>query len=160
MCVYHILVPLLDQRFLHTRSRMPWISALKFCREFQYAIDFMVFLHLYSKQLYQVLLVPRLAEPLFSNPVCFSYASFYVAVVGILVFSGCVSSTQVDVPKTLNIVSVHCGCDGTFLLTQTGKVLACGLNEFNKLGLNQCTSGIINHDVSAFGSLTLASNSR
>lgn len=57
-----------------------------------------------------------------------------------------------DVPKTLNIVSVHCGCDGTFLLTQTGKVLACGLNEFNKLGLNQCTSGIINHDVSAFGS--------
>uniref|UniRef100_A0A8D0HE58 non-specific serine/threonine protein kinase n=1 Tax=Sphenodon punctatus TaxID=8508 RepID=A0A8D0HE58_SPHPU len=37
-------------------------------------------------------------------------------------------------------------CDGTFLLTQTGKVLACGLNEFNKLGLNQCTSGIINHD--------------
>uniref|UniRef100_A0A803YEY1 non-specific serine/threonine protein kinase n=1 Tax=Meleagris gallopavo TaxID=9103 RepID=A0A803YEY1_MELGA len=59
---------------------------------------------------------------------------------------------KVDVPKTLNIVSVHCGCDGTFLLTQTGKVLACGLNEFNKLGLNQCTSGIINHDVSAFGS--------
>uniref|UniRef100_K7GHN7 non-specific serine/threonine protein kinase n=1 Tax=Pelodiscus sinensis TaxID=13735 RepID=K7GHN7_PELSI len=53
---------------------------------------------------------------------------------------------KVDVPKTLNIVSVQCGCDGTFLLTQTGKVLACGLNEFNKLGLNQCTSGIINHD--------------
>jgi len=65
----------------------------------------------------------------------------------------------VDVPKTLNIVSVHCGCDGTFLLTQTGKVLACGLNEFNKLGLNQCTSGIINHDVSAFGSLAPAPSS-
>lgn len=64
-----------------------------------------------------------------------------------------------DVPKTLNIVSVHCGCDGTFLLTQTGKVLACGLNEFNKLGLNQCTSGIINHDVSAFGSLAPAPSS-
>lgn len=65
-----------------------------------------------------------------------------------------------DVPKTLNIVSVHCGCDGTFLLTQTGKVLACGLNEFNKLGLNQCTSGIINHDtyceVPYATSLTLA----
>ncbi|XP_059675378.1 serine/threonine-protein kinase Nek9 isoform X1 [Gavia stellata] len=67
---------------------------------------------------------------------------------------------KVDVPKTLNIVSVHCGCDGTFLLTQTGKVLACGLNEFNKLGLNQCTSGIINHDtyceVPYATSLTLA----
>ncbi|XP_040414790.1 serine/threonine-protein kinase Nek9 isoform X4 [Cygnus olor] len=67
---------------------------------------------------------------------------------------------KVDVPKTLTIVSVHCGCDGTFLLTQTGKVLACGLNEFNKLGLNQCTSGIINHDtyceVPYATSLTLA----
>lgn len=73
---------------------------------------------------------------------------------------GYIFSTQVDVPKTLNIVSVHCGCDGTFLLTQTGKVLACGLNEFNKLGLNQCTSGIINHDtyceVPYATSLTLA----
>ncbi|XP_068021650.1 serine/threonine-protein kinase Nek9 isoform X3 [Melanerpes formicivorus] len=67
---------------------------------------------------------------------------------------------KVDVPKTLTIVSVYCGCDGTFLLTQTGKVLACGLNEFNKLGLNQCTSGIINHDtyceVPYATSLTLA----
>jgi alpha-tubulin suppressor-like RCC1 family protein len=54
----------------------------------------------------------------------------------------------VDVPKALIIVAVQCGCDGTFLLTQSGKVLACGLNEFNKLGLNQCMSGIINHEVS------------
>nr|XP_033807302.1 serine/threonine-protein kinase Nek9 isoform X1 [Geotrypetes seraphini] len=58
----------------------------------------------------------------------------------------CFTPQQVDVPKTLNIVSVHCSSDGTFLLTQSGKVLACGLNEFNKLGLNQCTSGIINHE--------------
>jgi alpha-tubulin suppressor-like RCC1 family protein len=57
-------------------------------------------------------------------------------------------SFQVDVPKALIIVAVQCGCDGTFLLTQSGKVLACGLNEFNKLGLNQCMSGIINHEVS------------
>lgn len=55
---------------------------------------------------------------------------------------------RVDVPKALIIVAVQCGCDGTFLLTQSGKVLACGLNEFNKLGLNQCMSGIINHEVS------------
>ncbi|XP_023559496.1 serine/threonine-protein kinase Nek9 [Octodon degus] len=53
---------------------------------------------------------------------------------------------RVDVPKALIIVAVQCGSDGTFLLTQSGKVLACGLNEFNKLGLNQCTSGIINHE--------------
>ncbi|XP_032143701.1 serine/threonine-protein kinase Nek9 isoform X4 [Sapajus apella] len=53
---------------------------------------------------------------------------------------------KVDVPKALVIVAVQCGCDGTFLLTQSGKVLACGLNEFNKLGLNQCMSGIINHE--------------
>ncbi|XP_066483461.1 serine/threonine-protein kinase Nek9 isoform X2 [Tiliqua scincoides] len=53
---------------------------------------------------------------------------------------------KVEIQKTSNIISVQCGSDGTFLLTQAGKVLACGLNEFNKLGLNQCTSGIINHD--------------
>uniref|UniRef100_A0A8C9HTV1 Serine/threonine-protein kinase Nek9 n=1 Tax=Piliocolobus tephrosceles TaxID=591936 RepID=A0A8C9HTV1_9PRIM len=53
---------------------------------------------------------------------------------------------KVDVPKALIIVAVQCGYDGTFLLTQSGKVLACGLNEFNKLGLNQCMSGIINHE--------------
>lgn len=62
---------------------------------------------------------------------------------------------QVDVPKALIIVAVQCGCDGTFLLTQSGKVLACGLNESNKLGLNQCMCGIINHEVSThFGVLT------
>uniref|UniRef100_G3V5V0 Serine/threonine-protein kinase Nek9 n=1 Tax=Homo sapiens TaxID=9606 RepID=G3V5V0_HUMAN len=65
---------------------------------------------------------------------------------------------KVDVPKALIIVAVQCGCDGTFLLTQSGKVLACGLNEFNKLGLNQCMSGIINHEVSVLiGVLTTSS---
>ncbi|XP_053132493.1 serine/threonine-protein kinase Nek9 isoform X2 [Hemicordylus capensis] len=53
---------------------------------------------------------------------------------------------KVEIQKASNIGSVQCGSDGTFLLTQAGKVLACGLNEFNKLGLNQCTSGIINHE--------------
>lgn len=71
---------------------------------------------------------------------------------------GIVVFLQVDVPKALIIVAVQCGCDGTFLLTQSGKVLACGLNEFNKLGLNQCMSGIINHEVStSFGVLTALS---
>ncbi|KAG7466419.1 hypothetical protein MATL_G00164470 [Megalops atlanticus] len=59
---------------------------------------------------------------------------------------------QVDVPKGASIASVHCGCDGTFLLTESGKVLACGNNEFNKLGLNQGISGIMNHSGEMDGS--------
>ncbi|XP_072284241.1 serine/threonine-protein kinase Nek9 isoform X3 [Pyxicephalus adspersus] len=58
-----------------------------------------------------------------------------------------VSSPQkVEVQRGLCIVNVSCGSDGSFLLTQSGKVLACGSNEHNKLGLNQCTAGIINHE--------------
>lgn len=52
---------------------------------------------------------------------------------------------QVEVPKGACIVSVCCGNDGTFFLTESGKVLACGNNEFNKLGLNQGITGIKNH---------------
>ncbi|XP_040268296.1 serine/threonine-protein kinase Nek9 isoform X1 [Bufo bufo] len=67
---------------------------------------------------------------------------------------------KVEVQRGLCIVSVSCGSDGSFLLTQSGKVLACGLNEHNKLGLNQCTVGIINHEayreVPYTTSLTLA----
>lgn len=75
---------------------------------------------------------------------CYCYNYVWVMLFYFLLFF-----SQVDVPKALIIVAVQCGCDGTFLLTQSGKVLACGLNEFNKLGLNQCMSGIINHEVSA-----------
>ncbi|KAM8920782.1 serine/threonine-protein kinase Nek9 isoform 5-T5 [Pelodytes ibericus] len=67
---------------------------------------------------------------------------------------------KVEVQRGLCIVNVCCGSDGSFLLTQSGKVLACGLNEHNKLGLNQCTAGIINHEafleVPYTTSLTLA----
>uniref|UniRef100_A0A3P8UJK4 non-specific serine/threonine protein kinase n=1 Tax=Cynoglossus semilaevis TaxID=244447 RepID=A0A3P8UJK4_CYNSE len=51
----------------------------------------------------------------------------------------------VEVPKGAIISSVSCGSDGTFYLTETGKVLACGNNEYNKLGLNQGFSGLKNH---------------
>uniref|UniRef100_A0AAQ6AHZ9 non-specific serine/threonine protein kinase n=1 Tax=Amphiprion ocellaris TaxID=80972 RepID=A0AAQ6AHZ9_AMPOC len=51
----------------------------------------------------------------------------------------------VEIPKGATISSVSCGSDGTFFLTETGKVLACGHNEFNKLGLNQGLSGLKNH---------------
>ena len=35
------------------------------------------------------------------------------------------------------IKDCFCGVDGTMLLTDVGSVLACGNNEYNKLGLNQ-----------------------
>ncbi|XP_040189320.1 serine/threonine-protein kinase Nek9 isoform X3 [Rana temporaria] len=70
------------------------------------------------------------------------------------------SPQKVEVQRGLCIVSVSCGSDGSFLLTQSGKVLACGSNEHNKLGLNQCTAGLINHEtyeeVPYTTSLTLA----
>ena len=53
--------------------------------------------------------------------------------------------SQVETPKGATISTVSCGCDGTFFLTESGKVLACGSNELNKLGLNQGFSGLKNH---------------
>uniref|UniRef100_A0A8C2ZW82 non-specific serine/threonine protein kinase n=1 Tax=Cyclopterus lumpus TaxID=8103 RepID=A0A8C2ZW82_CYCLU len=54
------------------------------------------------------------------------------------------SPMQVEIPKGATISSVSCAGDGTFFLTETGKVLACGNNELNKLGLNQGISGLKN----------------
>lgn len=53
--------------------------------------------------------------------------------------------SQVEIPQGATISSVSCASDGTFFLTETGKVLACGNNEFNKLGLNQGISGLKKH---------------
>uniref|UniRef100_A0A7N8XM30 non-specific serine/threonine protein kinase n=1 Tax=Mastacembelus armatus TaxID=205130 RepID=A0A7N8XM30_9TELE len=61
------------------------------------------------------------------------------------------SPMQVEIPKGATISSVSCGSDGTFYLTDTGKVLACGNNEFNKLGLSQGISGIKNHPGEVLG---------
>uniref|UniRef100_A0A8C1UD44 non-specific serine/threonine protein kinase n=1 Tax=Cyprinus carpio TaxID=7962 RepID=A0A8C1UD44_CYPCA len=55
------------------------------------------------------------------------------------------SPMQVEVPKGAIIDSVYCGSDCTFFLTEFGKVLACGSNELNKLGLNLGITGIKNH---------------
>lgn len=55
------------------------------------------------------------------------------------------SPMQVEIPKGATITCVACGGDGTFFLTEAGKVLACGNNEFNKLGLNLGISGLKNH---------------
>uniref|UniRef100_A0A3Q2TI15 non-specific serine/threonine protein kinase n=1 Tax=Fundulus heteroclitus TaxID=8078 RepID=A0A3Q2TI15_FUNHE len=55
------------------------------------------------------------------------------------------SPMKVEIPRGASISSVSCGSDGTFFLTEMGKVLACGNNDFNKLGLNQGIAGIKNH---------------
>ena len=59
--------------------------------------------------------------------------------------SGLYFPVKVELPKGAIISSVSCSSDGTFFLTEAGKVLACGNNEFNKLGLNQGISGLKNH---------------
>lgn len=41
---------------------------------------------------------------------------------------------------------VYAGSDYSFLLTNDGRVLAFGNNEYNKLGLNQSTVGFKNAD--------------
>ncbi|XP_048455941.1 serine/threonine-protein kinase Nek9 [Rhincodon typus] len=56
---------------------------------------------------------------------------------------------RVDLPVSLSIVSVQCGSDGTFFITQSGKVLACGNNEYNKLGLNHYMRGLRKHPIKA-----------
>ncbi|XP_039540321.1 serine/threonine-protein kinase Nek9 isoform X1 [Pimephales promelas] len=60
------------------------------------------------------------------------------------------SPMQVEVPKAGIITSVFCGSDGTFFLTDSGKVLACGNNELNKLGLNLGITGIKNHSEESY----------
>ncbi|XP_063039488.1 serine/threonine-protein kinase Nek9 isoform X3 [Engraulis encrasicolus] len=52
------------------------------------------------------------------------------------------SPMLVELPKSAIIESVSCGSDGTFLVTESGKVLACGNNDNNKLGLNQGITGL------------------
>lgn len=50
--------------------------------------------------------------------------------------------TEVTVPAGHEIVSVTAGHDCTFLITRAGRVLACGNNEHNKLGLNSEVRGL------------------
>ena len=49
---------------------------------------------------------------------------------------------QAETASKHTIHHVYAGTDGTFLLTATGRVLACGSNEYNKLGFNSETSGL------------------
>ena len=49
---------------------------------------------------------------------------------------------QVPLPAKQQIESVVAGPDCTFLIASSGKVLACGNNEHNKLGLNSEVRGV------------------
>lgn len=49
---------------------------------------------------------------------------------------------QVPLPAKQRIESVVAGPDCTFLIASSGKVLACGNNEHNKLGLNSEVRGV------------------
>ncbi|XP_045186998.2 serine/threonine-protein kinase Nek9-like isoform X2 [Mercenaria mercenaria] len=55
------------------------------------------------------------------------------------------SPQKVDFKKRHLIKHVFAGADGTMLLTTTGRVLASGSNEHNKLGFNSETSGLKKH---------------
>ncbi|XP_033731187.1 serine/threonine-protein kinase Nek9-like, partial [Pecten maximus] len=52
------------------------------------------------------------------------------------------SPQKVETPGKHFIKHVYAGSDGTFLVTTSGRVLACGSNEYNKLGFNSETSGL------------------
>ncbi|XP_021346577.1 serine/threonine-protein kinase Nek9-like isoform X2 [Mizuhopecten yessoensis] len=52
------------------------------------------------------------------------------------------SPQKVETPGKHFIKHVYAGSDSTFLVTTSGRVLACGSNEYNKLGLNSETSGL------------------
>ena len=54
----------------------------------------------------------------------------------------CLTDLQVDLPGKQMVKEVVAGSDGTFLVCASGRLLACGSNEFNKLGFNSETSGL------------------
>ncbi|XP_052769678.1 serine/threonine-protein kinase Nek9-like isoform X2 [Mya arenaria] len=57
----------------------------------------------------------------------------------------CTVPQKVSFPSTHHIKHVYAGSESTFLLTQSGRVLAAGSNEHNKLGFNANIYGIKKH---------------
>ncbi|XP_052273748.1 serine/threonine-protein kinase Nek9-like isoform X2 [Dreissena polymorpha] len=57
----------------------------------------------------------------------------------------CSIPNKVELQKKHMVRYVSAGAEGTFLLTHSGRVLAAGSNEHNKLGFNSLTSGIKKH---------------
>ncbi|XP_035231974.1 serine/threonine-protein kinase Nek8-like isoform X3 [Stegodyphus dumicola] len=49
----------------------------------------------------------------------------------------CCSPTEIIFPNDVQVVTSYCGYDGTMFITERGTLLACGQNDYNKLGLNE-----------------------
>lgn len=49
----------------------------------------------------------------------------------------CCIPTPVLFSDDIIVKNVYCGINGTMFVTETGSVLACGQNDYNKLGLNE-----------------------
>ncbi|KAK6178679.1 hypothetical protein SNE40_011206 [Patella caerulea] len=54
------------------------------------------------------------------------------------------SPQEVTIPDDMLPCSVHCGVDSSLIVTQDGRLLACGCNRFNKLGLDSVFNDGIN----------------
>ncbi|GBM25473.1 Serine/threonine-protein kinase Nek8 [Araneus ventricosus] len=49
----------------------------------------------------------------------------------------CCSPMEILLPNDVHVVKSFCGYDGTIFLTERGTLLACGQNDYNKLGMNE-----------------------
>ncbi|GFT47521.1 hypothetical protein NPIL_194351 [Nephila pilipes] len=49
----------------------------------------------------------------------------------------CCSPMEILLPNDVHVVKSFCGYDGTMFLTERGTLLACGQNDYNKLGMNE-----------------------
>jgi len=54
--------------------------------------------------------------------------------------SGVYNPLEVELPKGVAISSVACGGNHTLAVTTTGKAMACGKNEYGRLGLGDLTN--------------------
>jgi alpha-tubulin suppressor-like RCC1 family protein len=48
---------------------------------------------------------------------------------------------KVAIPNECVVCTLHCGGDGTAVITTDGVLMACGRNLFNKLGLDDTDRG-------------------
>ncbi|XP_071033835.1 serine/threonine-protein kinase Nek8 isoform X3 [Parasteatoda tepidariorum] len=49
----------------------------------------------------------------------------------------CCAPVEIIFPHDAKVVKSFCGHDGTMFITERGTLLACGMNDFNKLGMNE-----------------------
>ncbi|XP_054713786.1 LOW QUALITY PROTEIN: serine/threonine-protein kinase Nek8-like [Uloborus diversus] len=98
---------------------------------------------------------PKLIEKLLSVDVCdVSCGPYHVVVIGSAgeAFAwgcgssgrlgtgreeDCCSPCEILLPNDVKVVRSYCGYDGTMFITERGSLYACGLNDSNKLGLNE-----------------------